>query len=155
MKIRTCMHNHRTRSARCFFRQTAFIFLAIRQYACQKWPCLPEKTLGHPASSDCTYRFLPYYIKSRCVTTQVYRQSERCSIPYGSEKERPEEPSPLPEGARCRQRERGAQVISRRSRFGSLLLTDHRLSGLCHFSANGTVSHVMYSMVKPPNTYIS
>ena len=25
--------------------------------ACQKWPCLPEKPLGHPASSDCTYRF--------------------------------------------------------------------------------------------------
>ena len=149
------MHNHRARFARCFFRQTAFIFLAIWQVCLPKMALPARKTPRASGIPDCTYRFLPYYIKSRCVTTQVYRQSERCSIPYGSEKERPEEPSPLPEGARCRQRERGSQVISRRSRFGSLLLTDHRLSGLCHFSANGTASHVMYSVVKPPNTYIS
>ena len=42
--LRTCMYNHRTRSARCFFRQTAFIFLAIRQVCLQKMALPARKT---------------------------------------------------------------------------------------------------------------
>ena len=41
-----------------------------------------------------------------------------------------------------RQRERSAQVIPRRSRFGSLLLVDHRLSSLCHFATNEPSANV-------------
>jgi len=38
--------------------------------------------------------------------------------------------------AEGRQRERSAQVIPRRSRFGSLLLVNHRPSSLCHSATN-------------------
>ena len=41
-----------------------------------------------------------------------------------------------------RQRERSAQVIPGRSRFGSFLLVDHHLSGLCHFATNEPSANV-------------
>jgi hypothetical protein len=44
--------------------------------------------------------------------------------------------------AEGRQRERSAQVIPGRSPFGSLLLVDHRLSGLCPFTTNEPSANV-------------
>lgn len=41
-----------------------------------------------------------------------------------------------------RQRERSTQVIPGRSPFGSLLLVDHRLSGLCHSATNEPSANV-------------
>ena len=49
-----------------------------------------------------------------------------------------------------RQRERSAQVIPRRSRFGPLLLVDHRLSSLCHSATNEPQSTYSSGLVKPP-----
>lgn len=40
------------------------------------------------------------------------------------------------------QRERSAQVIPRRSRFGHLLLVDHRLSDLCYSATNEPSANV-------------
>ena len=50
-----------------------------------------------------------------------------------------EGPQAPPEG---RQRERSAQVIPGRSRFGFILLVDHRLSGLCHSATNKPSANV-------------
>ncbi len=55
--LRTCIHNRWTPSERVFFRPTASIFLAGRQPACEKSPCLTKKFLTHPASPGYEYRF--------------------------------------------------------------------------------------------------
>ena len=44
--------------------------------------------------------------------------------------------------AEDRPREQSTYVIPRRSRFASLLLVDHRLSGLCHFATNEPTANV-------------
>ncbi len=69
--VRTCLHNRWTPSERVFFRHTASIFLAGRQPACKKSPCLTKKSLAHPASPGYEYRFLlsrdySSFIQLRC-----------------------------------------------------------------------------------------
>ena len=51
-----------------------------------------------------------------------------------------------------RQRERSAQVIPRRSRFGSLLRVDRRPSSFCPSATNEPPAAVMQQVVKPPFT---
>ena len=63
--------------------------------------------------------------------------------------------SPWPVVSKCalregRQRERSAQVIPGRSRFGSLLLVNHRPSSLCHSATNEPQSMQCSGLVKPP-----
>ena len=55
--VRTCIHNRRTPSGRVFSRHTVSISLEIRQDSCGKFPCLAAKSLVHPASASCEYRF--------------------------------------------------------------------------------------------------
>ena len=52
--------------------------------------------------------------------------------------------------AEGQQRERSAQVIPGRSRFGSLLLVNHRPSSLCHSATNEPQSMQCSGLVKPP-----
>ena len=59
-------------------------------------------------------------------------------------------PDPFPpEGVR---RKRSAQVIPGRSRFGSFLLVDHRLSSLCHFATNEPSANVYLDGETTPYT---
>jgi hypothetical protein len=43
---RPCLKNAKTPKRRIFFRHTALISLAIRQYSCGKSPCLTKKSLA-------------------------------------------------------------------------------------------------------------
>ena len=106
------------------------------------WPMAPKPPVIGAAASDAQAAVgVCWYIPAG-EDTPAEPPPEGARLPSGSTTA-----GPWPVVSKCalregRQRERSAQVIPGRSRFGSLLLVDHRLSSLCHFATNEPSANV-------------
>lgn len=107
------------------------------------WPMVPKPLVHRRSSARCKsrrWRLLVYTGREGHPLAEPPPEGAR--LPSGSTTA-----GPWPVVSKCalregRQKERSTQVIPGRSPFGSLLLVDHRLSGLCHFATNEPSANV-------------
>ena len=107
------------------------------------WPMVPKPLVHRRNSARCKsrrWRLLVYTGREGHPLAEPPPEGAR--LPSGSTTA-----GPWPVVSKCalregRQKERSTQVIPGRSPFGSLLLVDHRLSGLCHFATNEPSANV-------------
>ena len=106
------------------------------------WPMAPKPPVIGAAASDAQVAVGVYWYIPAGQDTLAEPPPEGARLPSGSTTA-----GPWPVVSKCalregRQRERSTQVIPGRSPFGSLLLVDHRLSGLCHSATNEPSANV-------------
>ena len=106
------------------------------------WPMIPKPPVIGAAASDAQAAVGIYWYIPAGQDTLAEPPLEGARLPSGGTTA-----GPWPVVSKCalregRQRERSTQVIPGRSPFGSLLLVDHRLSGLCHFATNEPSANV-------------
>ena len=106
------------------------------------WPMTPKPPVIGAAASDAQVAVGVYWYIPAGQDTLAEPPPEGARLPSGSTTA-----GPWPVVSKCalregRQRERSTQVIPGRSPFGSLLLVDHRLSGLCHSATNEPSANV-------------
>ena len=102
----------------------------------------PKPPVIGAAASDAQVAVGVYWYIPAGQDTLAEPPPEGARLPSGSTTA-----GPWPVVSKCalregRQRERSTQVIPGRSPFGSLLLVDHRLSGLCHSATNEPSANV-------------
>ena len=106
------------------------------------WPMIPKPPVIGAATSDAQAAVGIYWYIPAGQDTLAEPPLEGARLPSGGTTA-----GPWPVVSKCalregRQKERSTQVIPGRSPFGSLLLVDHRLSGLCHFATNEPSANV-------------
>ena len=119
------------------------------------WPMAPKPPVIGAAASDAQVAVGVYWYIPAGQDTLAEPPPEGARLPSGSTTA-----GPWPVVSKCalregRQRERSTQVIPGRSPFGSLLLVDHRLSGLCHSATNEPSANVYLGGETTLSQYIS